>query len=149
MPILPFLVLIFSFADVLTSAEAINGTSLNGEPVRVEMADGPVLLVFWASWCNACRREMPGLNDFHARSGTTVRVIGVGIDEQVEDARQVAAGSGLTYLNLADPQMVIADSLSVTSTPTLILLGRDGKELGRGSTLGRLREPLAALGLSP
>ncbi len=130
----------------LSSAEAISGTALDGSPLRVDPAEGPVLLVFWASWCGSCRREMPGISALHARAGSSLRVIGVSIDTEVADARKAAAGAALPYPILADPQMTIADRFAVAHTPVLILLGRDGTELGRGSSLGRLREPLAALG---
>ena len=41
-----------------------------GGPSRVtlsEMHDEVVVLEFWASWCGACKRSTPVLNDLHAQ----------------------------------------------------------------------------------
>jgi thiol-disulfide isomerase/thioredoxin len=41
---------------------------------------------FWATWCEACKEEMPELSRLHARD-TKVRVVGVSVDEDTPAMR--------------------------------------------------------------
>ena len=42
----------------------------------------PLIVNFWATWCEPCRREMPLLSQLQSREGNRLRVVGVAIDFQ-------------------------------------------------------------------
>ncbi len=75
-----------------------------GEPVDLASLRGPMVLSFWAAWCDECTVEMPALQEFYESHGQQVPVLGIDWNdtypgtalEQVRD-RQV------TYPSLADP----------------------------------------------
>ena len=115
-------------------APALAGTALDGAALDLAALRGRVVLVdFWASWCEPCRRELPELEALHRRyhdAGLTV--LGVNIDEEraVVDAflrDQVP----VTFPVLHDPTQTLADRWAPPKMPTLYLVDRDG-------TIGRV-----------
>lgn len=91
----------------------------------------PTLLIFEASWCETCNREAPAVVAFTNAHKGKVRVVGVLVDESLPAAQGFVAKHALPYLTVWDPELAIADRFGVDSTPTYLLLDRDGKELAR------------------
>jgi cytochrome c biogenesis protein CcmG/thiol:disulfide interchange protein DsbE len=77
-------------------------TEMNtGEPLTLAKLKGtPVVLNFWASWCVACQAEAPRLQAAHIeyeRRRGAIRMIGIAIQDTLEDARAFARNHGKTY----------------------------------------------------
>ena len=73
-----------------TEAPPLTITALDGQTVRLEQLRGrPIVAVFWATWCAACRRELPHLNRL-AREAPEVAVLGLS-DEPEATVRTFAA----------------------------------------------------------
>lgn len=54
--------------------------SLSGEEIdSADLAGDPVVLNFWATWCQPCMKELPILRELAAAG---VRVVGVALDEE-------------------------------------------------------------------
>src|SRR5689334_21847198 len=68
---------------------------LNGRRHTIQEWDGRVVLInFWASWCEPCRREIPMLNALQREYGSRgLQIIGVAIDDpaQVHSFQQTLA----------------------------------------------------------
>jgi thiol-disulfide isomerase/thioredoxin len=56
----------------------------------------PLVLNFWATWCEPCRREIPLLQALHQERGDSVRIVGVAVDFQA-DVLKYAVARGITY----------------------------------------------------
>ena len=56
----------------------------------------PLVLNFWATWCEPCRREIPLLQALHEQRGASVQIVGVAVDFQ-KDVLPYARARGITY----------------------------------------------------
>lgn len=114
-----------------------------GARVSATEFDGQVVLVnFWATWCKPCREEMPMLVGLHDRlSGSGLQVVGVALDD-VAQAREFAAGLGVTYpilVGATDVMAMVREYGNVSGVlPYSVLIGRDG--IIRWTHLGVLDE---------
>jgi len=145
------LIILFLLGSGLPAVEfPLSGTTVTGDKQVIDpvQRQHPTLLVFWASWCDVCMREIPALKKFHAAVGDKVDIISCTIDTDSEAAKVCAAQRQLPYPAILDGDMAIADRFAVEATPTLILLGVDGHELARGRSLGQLNHALAKLGIA-
>lgn len=144
------LLLIGSVALLQAVEFPLTGTTLTGAKLEIDPTTTrrPVILVFWASWCAVCVREMPAVRRFHAAAAGRVDVVSCTIDTDIAAARASAATNQLDYPVILDGDMAIADRFAVDSTPTLVLIGADGREITRGRSLGQLADALTALGVA-
>jgi len=65
----------------------------------VEYRGHPLVLNFWATWCEPCRREMPLLQALHRQHGQDVQIVGVAVDFQ-KDVLPYTQARGITYPQL-------------------------------------------------
>ncbi len=109
---------------------------LEGEPHRLSEIDGPIVLNFWASWCEPCIEEMPEFEIISQEAAGRVTFIGVNDGESVETAREFAYEvTGVSYLVLLDPTKSMTDGpYPLVGRPTTFFIGADGliKELRVG-----------------
>ena len=105
------------------------GLTVTGREMLLADLQGRVVLVnFWASWCTACRPEMPMfelLNRDFMTQGLTV--LGINIREGTQIIQRYAKELDLTFPLLLDPMGEIARSYGVIGLPTTFLVGRDGR----------------------
>ena len=117
---------------------------LEGEPHRLSDIDGPIVLNFWASWCEPCVEEMPDFEIINQELAGRVTFIGVNDGESLETARKFAYNvTKVQYLVLLDPTKSMTDGpYPLVGRPTTFFIGADGliKELRVGIVdVGTLR----------
>jgi thiol-disulfide isomerase/thioredoxin len=105
---------------------------LDGALQSISKWDGKVLLVnFWATWCEPCRREIPLLNELQTQYGTQgVQVIGIAIDD-ADEVRSFLESLKIGYPVLVGEQEAV-DALAgfgaeMTVLPYTAFVGRDGR----------------------
>lgn len=108
---------------------AAGGPSDGPLEVRLSsLAGGVVVLDFWASWCTACRRTSPILNDLHDEfesEGVLFYAINVEpIDRQRVQAAHLSFGTGFPTLH--DRAGTAQKRYAVRTLPTVVVVGRDG-----------------------
>jgi thiol-disulfide isomerase/thioredoxin len=92
-------------ADETTSAAFFAATlhSLDDRPFALESLRGkPLIVNFWARWCGPCKAEIPELvatHEAYARRGLTV--VGIALDDNLENTRDFARSYDMRYTNLA------------------------------------------------
>jgi peroxiredoxin len=110
-------------------AEDFTLKSASGENVRLREQRGKViLLVFWASHCQHCQRQLQALNALHDRYATDGFVVwAVSLDHHAEVAIEQARRWQLKHQILFDPDHAITRLYRVNDVPTALLLDRDGR----------------------
>lgn len=106
-----------------------------GRPVSsVSFRGRFVLLNIWATWCTPCREEMTSLNRLASLLRTkNIGVVPVSVDSAGLGAvRSFYKRYGLTDLAIyIDPSRNAMRAVGATGIPTTVLIGPDGREIGR------------------
>lgn len=105
-----------------------------GEEITLSEQRGKVVIVnFWGSWCEPCKREMPALQSFWENAPDDVVMIGVGSKQDTEDrARAFAEEYGVTYPTGRDAAGdrvtvgTIAENYNITFYPMTYIINPEG-----------------------
>ena len=104
-----------------------------------------VLIDFWASWCNPCRKEIPNLKKLYAQySGKGFEIVSISIDQKKADWEKALKEEGLTWPNFLD-ETEVAALYKVKFVPTMYLITADGVMVGenlRGEALAEKMKEL-------
>ena len=85
-----------------------------------------LLVVFWATWCPACKLEIPHLIELRKMYNENELGIVAISNESPEDLKRFAADKGINYTVATLGGALPAPFSSVTSIPTTFFIGRDG-----------------------
>ncbi|WP_412480498.1 TlpA family protein disulfide reductase [Azonexus sp. IMCC34839] len=73
-------------------------SNLDDKPVALERYKGkPLVVNFWARWCGPCRAEIPELIKFRNAHKGKVEVLGIGIEDKAEPAKEFAKAYDMDY----------------------------------------------------
>ncbi|WP_082792735.1 TlpA family protein disulfide reductase [Ramlibacter tataouinensis] len=88
----------------------------------------PVLLNFWASWCEPCRAEMPSLQALaRHRQANGLRVLAINYKESEAAVRRFTGSTGLDLPVLFDPEGAAAKAFGVRIFPSTVAIDRSGR----------------------
>ncbi len=104
-------------------AERLDG---RGELSLASFRGKPVVLNFWASWCNPCKTEAPRLEAAWQRYRDQGVVV-VDYTDASSDARRFVTKRGLTFPIVRDPSGKIGNSYRLTGVPETFVIDRKGR----------------------
>lgn len=86
-----------------------------------------VMLVFWATWCGACRAALPEISEIGKDYGAKgVDVFAVNSGEKAQVVQSFVDKSRLALNVLLDGRKEVVDKYLVSGYPTIVIIGRDG-----------------------
>jgi cytochrome c biogenesis protein CcmG/thiol:disulfide interchange protein DsbE len=93
-----------------------------GQQVSLSQYAGqPVIVNFWASWCEPCQQETPLLARWHAQHGHIV-LLGLDENDTAASALKFARAKGVGYPLAFDPGMSAASAYGVIALPQTFFL---------------------------
>ena len=100
----------------------------SGAKVSLSSLKGRVVVLdFWASWCEPCRKELPELGKIAKDyAGRGVAVLTVNIDKERQNAERLSRLLGVTVEVLLDPAGSVAGTYDLPKMPTSFVIDRKG-----------------------
>lgn len=98
----------------------------DGELSLADLKGKPVVLNFWASWCEPCRDEAPMLKEAYERYGDEVEFVGVNIKDARTEALRFDSEFGLEYPDVRDEAGKIYSAYGLTGQPETFFIAADG-----------------------
>jgi thiol-disulfide isomerase/thioredoxin len=115
-------------ADIGQAAPGLKLPLVGGGEVDLAGYKGrPVILTFWATWCDPCRAEMPVFERAQQQyRDQGLAVLGVDFQEQDPQIQAFLAEIGVTFPSMVDRTGEVARQWRATGLPTTFLIDRQG-----------------------
>ena len=117
-------------AQTSQPAPAFELVTLGGESYSNDSLKGrPVLLVFWAPWCNVCQRELPLLSAFaRQEKPAQLGVVSIGFADSRSNVERFVKERPDTFSfpTAYDEDRWLAQAFKINATPTSVLLDGQG-----------------------
>lgn len=116
--------------NAITDGEPLPAVNLpavtTGELTAIVPQGRPLVVNFWFSTCEPCRREMPALQDISMQFTGVVDVIGVNPNDSADVAGRWADELGVTFPLYTDREGELLTGVGVGTMPTTLFVSSDG-----------------------
>jgi cytochrome c biogenesis protein CcmG/thiol:disulfide interchange protein DsbE len=129
------------------AAIAFDLKSLDGKSVGLESFRGkPLMMNFFASWCDPCRDEMPLINELAAKAGKDgYKVLGIAVEDTRAAVMQYAQEAQLVFPIALDVNSQVKRSHRIFGPPATFFI--DAQGVIRDIVLGPMTPERAREGL--
>lgn len=116
-------------------APPVTFRTLAGENVPLEDLAGKVVLVdFWATWCAPCLAAVPALKQLREDiADERFVLLSLSVDDDIHDVHSFVSKHDMDWMQAWDGNKQITRAFRVSSYPSYVLVGGDGRVLWRGS----------------
>lgn len=118
-----------------TSAPSAMLQTLDGKPVDLaQIARGPAVIEFWATWCENCEHLLPAMQRAEARYGKQVRfvAVAVSVNESPKRVQLHVARHKVPGVQLFDTKGEATGRWDVPATSHVVVLDRRGRVVYTG-----------------
>ncbi len=110
----------------------LKGTTLDGKPFSIKDLQGrPIVVQYWASWCEPCKQDMKLLAQLESRyKDRSLAVVCINVDDRKEDALKHVRDNRIAWPQLHEPgglESGLATQLGVQTLPMMLLIDASGK----------------------
>ncbi|WP_054534226.1 TlpA family protein disulfide reductase [Herpetosiphon geysericola] len=104
--------------------KTVDGDSFNPAEYRGK----PLIINFWASWCEPCKEEMPALVRTAERYGDKIAVVGINLTDQDKDQeiRRFIQRYAVTYPIALDNERVAQQAFGIFNIPVTFFIDSEG-----------------------
>ncbi len=113
-----------------TMAPAVTVADISGRTVRVTPTIGrPMLIEFWATWCEFCERLEPTMKATYSKYGDKVQfaAIAVNVNQSPRRVAKHVKDRSLKYPVYYDDSGKATDAYDVAATSFVVIIDRKGK----------------------
>ena len=112
-----------SASDPAAPGFTLDSLTAPGQHITLSEYQGkPLIVNFWASWCEPCQQETPLLASWYTRQHGHAIVVGLDENDTASSALQFARAKGVRYPIGVDPQLAAANAYGVTGLPQTFFL---------------------------
>jgi len=119
-----------ALADGKDAGPAWRKAAADGKVELDELRGTPLVVNFWASWCDPCRAEAKVLQRAWDEQDGAVLMLGLDAQDAREDARDFISQFGITFPHVRDPGNDTQRAWGVTGLPETYFIGADGRVVG-------------------
>lgn len=103
-------------------------TLLDGSKITHEsIADKVTIIVYFATWCDPCKKEIPGLIELRNTFAlSNVSIIGISMDQAGKDLEPFVNHYGINYQIARNSSSLDQSYGRVKYLPTILMVGKDG-----------------------
>ena len=91
----------------------------------------PLIVNFWASWCDPCQQETPLLASWYKQQHGHVIIVGLDENDNTANALKFARAKGVTYPVGVDPALAAANAYGVVALPQTFFLNAQHRIVDR------------------
>ncbi len=119
----------------------------DGKEIKLSSLRGKYVLVdFWASWCQPCRRENPNSVKVYSQYNSKgFEILGVSLDKDQDAWVKAVKDDELKWAQVIDPNGDVANQYQVNSIPSTFLLDKDGIIIAKNLRGNALNEQIEKL----
>jgi len=125
--------------------------TLEGKSAGLETFRGrPLVINFFASWCDPCREEMPLINELAAKAGGNYQVLGIAVEDSRAAVTEFAKDAKLIFPIALDLNSTVKRAYRILGPPATFFV--DGQGIVRDIVLGpvtpeRVKEAIKKVGI--
>jgi thiol-disulfide isomerase/thioredoxin len=114
---------VFSYPDTLGNKISLN--TIKGKKAT--------LVVFWASWCAPCRKEIPAFKTFYGQyKNKGLAIVSISVDQNINAWKKAVREEKMPWTNVAnlpEKDQPTMDTFGIKAVPTMFLLDKDNQIL--------------------